>query len=124
MAQRVFLNSAGTTRFTLKTIRTVIPGFAEWGAEVRRERKKSFLFVTYWSTEGDIPDLAVEFDLSDGTTVTGIQANVRNQTSPGFRKVFLNSFNTPSGDLTSIDLVRNVVAISFILGSSRVLSHN
>jgi hypothetical protein len=123
MAQRVY-NVNSKTRFTLKTIHTALPGFVEWGGEVRRERKKMFWFVPYWSTEGDSPDLSVEFTLSNGTVVPQLDAHVRTESSPGFRKIFVNSLNTSGSSPTSPELMANVTVFSFIGGEQRILSHN
>jgi|SRR5687768_16705741 len=124
MAERV--HSLGSNqRLKINTIGTELPAFAEWGGEARRERRRWFLFIPYWSAEGASPNFSVDFIRRDGTVFTETQTGASNETGAGYRKKALVSINAPATDTPSNTAawMGNVILHYVVDGENKTLAH-
>ena len=124
MAQKVHDLGNGI-RIKINTIGTELPAFVEWGGEARRERRRWFLFVPYWSTEGASPNFSVEFIQDDGTVLSEVQTSASNETRAGYRKKAIVSINSPAANSPSNTAawMINVVLRYVVDGQNKTLSH-
>lgn len=123
MAQKVHY-FGNDTRIKINTIGTELPTFVEWGGEARRERRRRFLFIPYWSSEGASPNFLVEFIRGDGAVLSEIQTSASNETRAGYRKKAIVSINMPANSPSNTAIwMTNVVLHYVVDGQNKTLSH-